>query len=113
MNSNNKIQRLQALITRNLSEIIQFELKNPHLGFVSIPEVKVTNDLSHAKVYVSFFDQNQAESGMDVLEKSKGYIRSQLAKRMDTRRVPELTFVYDDTYQKVQKLDELIGKINK
>lgn len=113
MNSNNKIQRLQALITRNLSEIIQFELKNPHLGFVSIPEVKVTNDLSHAKVYVSFFDQNQVESGMDVLEKSKGYIRSQLAKRMDTRRVPELTFVYDDTYQKVQKLDELIGKINK
>lgn len=113
MNSNsNKVFRLQALISRNLSEIIQFDLKNPHLGFVSIPEVKVTNDLSHAKVYVSFFNQNQVKEGMEVLNKSKGFIRTQLAKRMDTRRVPELTFVYDDTYLKAEKLDELIKKAN-
>ena len=110
---NKKIERVQALIQRNLSEIIQMEIKNPHLGFVSIPEVKVSKDFSHAKIYVSFVIENQAKEGMEVLEKSKGFIRSQLAKRMDTKRVPELTFILDDSFKKAEHLEELIAKANK
>jgi ribosome-binding factor A len=109
MNSN-KIERVQSLIRRNLSEIIQMEVKDPHLGFVSIPEVKVTSDFSYAKIYVSFIIESQAEEGMEVLEHSKGYIRSQLAKRMDTKRIPELIFIKDDSYEKAQHLEELLKK---
>ena len=55
----NKQERIATLIRKNIAEIIQIELKNPHLGFVSIPEVKVSKDISYAKVYVSFFDEKQ------------------------------------------------------
>jgi ribosome-binding factor A len=95
---------------KNISEIIQFNLKNPKLGFVSIPEVKVSKDFSYAKVYVSFIIEDQKESGMEVLNHSKGFIRSELAKRMDTRRVPEISFVLDDGYQKEERITELLKK---
>ena len=105
-----KALRIQRLIQKNISEIIQFEIKDPHLGFVSIPEVKVSKDLSYAKVYVSFINENEAKEGMKVLEKSKGFIRTELARRMDTRRVPEISFVLDEGYKKEQRITELLNK---
>ena len=105
-----KLLRIQRLIMKNISEIIQFEIKDPHLGFVSIPEVKVSNDLSYAKVYVTFLNEKDAKEGMKVLEKSKGFIRSELAKRMDTRRVPEIRFVLDEGFKKEQRITELSNK---
>ena len=105
-----KALRLQRLIMKNISEIIQFEIKDPHLGFVSIPEVKVSKDLSYAKVYVAFINENEAKEGMKVLEKSKGFIRSELAKRMDTRRVPEISFVLDEGYKREARIEELLKK---
>ena len=105
-----KALRIQRLIQKNISEIIQMEIKDPHLGFVSIPEVKVSKDLSYAKVYVAFINENEAKEGMKVLEKSKGFIRSELAKRMDTRRVPEISFVLDEGYKKEQRITELLNK---
>lgn len=105
-----KALRIQRLIQKNISEIIQYEIKDPHLGFVSIPEVKVSKDLSYAKVYVAFINDNEAKEGMKVLEKSKGFIRSELAKRMDTRRVPEISFVLDEGYKKEQRITELLNK---
>jgi len=109
----NKQERIPALIRKNIADIIQFELKNPHLGFVTIPEVKVSKDFSYAKVYVSFFMQDQAAEGMKVLEKSKGFIRSALAKKMDTRRIPEISFVLDDGYQREERITELLEKAKK
>ncbi len=106
----NKQERIAALIRKNIAEIIQIELKNPHLGFVSIPEVKVSKDFSYAKVYVSFFDKSQAAEGMKVLEHSKGFIRSSLANKMDTRRCPELSFILDDGYEKEERIAELLKK---
>ena len=105
-----KIDRIQSLIMKNISEIIQFEIKDPHLGFVTIPEVRVSKDFSYAKVFVSFVIEEQAKEGMKVLEKSKGFIRSELAKRMDTRRVPELSFVLDEGYKREERISELLKK---
>lgn len=105
-----KVERIQTLIMRNISEIIQFQIKNPKLGFVTIPEVKVSKDFSHAKVYVSFINENEIRGGMQVLEKAKGYIRSELASRLDIRRVPEITFCLDDGYKKEQRITELLNK---
>ena len=106
----NKQERIATLIRKNIAEIIQFELKNPHLGFVSIPEVKVSKDFSYAKVYVSFIRDEDAKEGMEVLEHSKGFIRSSLAKKMDTRRCPELSFVLDDGYKREERITELLNK---
>ena len=100
--------RIQRLITKNITEIIQFEIKDPHLGFVTISEVKVSKDNSYAKVYVSFINEKDIKEGMKVLEKSKGFIRSELASRMDTRRIPELNFILDEGYKKEERIAELL-----
>ena len=104
----NKQERIAAIIRKNLAEIIQIELKNPHLGFVSIPEVRVSKDFSYAKVYVSFIRDEDITQGMEVLEHSKGFIRSSLAKKMDTRRCPELRFELDEGYKKEERIAELL-----
>ena len=106
----NKMERIQSLIAKNLAEIIQFELKDPRLGFISIPEVKVTRDFSYAKIFVSFYQEENIIQGLEVLEHSKGFIRSELAKRLDIRRIPVLNFVLDETFKKAKQLEELIGK---
>lgn len=108
-----KQERIAGIIRKGIAEIIQMELKNPHLGFVSIPEVKVSKDFSVAKVYVSFIMQDQASEGMKVLEKSKGFIRSALAKRLDIRRCPDLVFVLDDSYQREERIAELLNNAKK
>ena len=109
----NKQERIATLIRKNIAEIIQFDLKNPHLGFVTIPEVKVSNDFSYAKVYVSFIKEEEIKEGLEVLNHSKGFIRSELAKRLDIRRCPELRFVLDDAYQREEKIAELLKNAKK
>ena len=109
----NKQERIATLIRKNIAEIIQFELKNPHLGFISIPEVRVSKDFSHAKIFVSFIKEEDIQEGLEVLEHSKGFIRSSLAKKMDTRRVPELSFVLDEGYKKEERINEILNNIKK
>lgn len=106
----NKEQRIASIIKKAIAEIIQFEVKDPRLGFVSIPEVKVSKDFSHAKVYVSFILDKDKESGMEVLNHSKGFIRSKLASRLDTRRCPDISFVLDDGYEKEKRITEILSK---
>ena len=106
----NKAERIATIIRKNIAEIIQFQVKDPHLGFVSIPEVRVSKDFSYATVYVSFFKDEDIEPSLQVLNKAKGFIRSELASKMDTRRVPEIRFVLDDGYKKEERIAELLKK---
>jgi len=104
----NREERIATIIRKNIAEIIQFQVKDPHLGFVSIPEVRVSKDFSYAKVYVSFFKDEDIKPSLEVLNKARGYIRSELAKKMDTRRVPEISFVLDEGYKREERIAELL-----
>ena len=106
----NKQERIATIIRKNIAEIIQFQVKDPHLGFVSIPEVKVSKDFSYATVYVSFFKDEDIVPSLEVLNKAKGFIRSELATKLDTRRVPEIRFVLDEGYKKEERITELLKK---
>lgn len=106
----NKQERIATIIRKNIAEIIQFEIKDPKLGFVSIPEVKVSKDFSYATVYVSFLKEEDEKPSMEVLNKAKGYIRSELASKLDIRRVPEIRFVVDDGYKREARIEELLNK---
>ena len=106
----NKQERIATIIRKNVAEIIQFEVKDPHLGFVSIPEVKVSKDFSYATVYVSFIKDEDIEPSLEVLNKAKGFIRTELASKMDTRRVPEIRFVLDEGYKREERISELLKK---
>ncbi len=107
MGSNSK-ERLAAEISKDIKEIVQFDMQNESIGFLTITEVVVSSDHSYAKVYVSFF--NNPEKNLAKLNHSKGFVRSKLAKRLKTRRVPEIEFVLDDSFFKFQKLDEALSK---
>lgn len=106
----NKQERIASIIRKNIAEIIQFQVKDPHLGFVSIPEVRVSKDFSYATVYVSFIKDEDIEPSLEVLNKAKGYIRTELAHKLDTRRVPEIRFVLDEGYKKEERIANLLKK---
>ena len=100
--------RIQSIISKNITEIIQFELKNPRIGFCTVSEVWVSSDFSYARVYVSFLGAKYPKQNLEELNKTRGYVRSSLAKKLDIRKTPEITFYLDETYEKANRLDEVL-----
>lgn len=109
----NKKNRIATLIQKNISDIIQFQMKNPNIGFITVTDSRVNDDNSLAKIYVSFLGVPDSLNRLEELKKAKGFIRTELAKRMDIYKVPELVFILDDTYEKAQHLEELLAKEEK
>ncbi len=107
-----KQKRLEGIIRKNLSEIIQFEVKDPNIGFVTITDVKVTNDHSFATVYVTFIGATNRKEAIAALERAKGFIRSELSQRLDIRRCPDLIFKIDTAEDNARHIDEIIEKIH-
>ena len=105
-----RTQRIQSIIGKNISEIIQFELRNPKKGFCTVSEVWVSSDFSYARVYVTFLGSKYPKQNLEELNKCRGYVRSSLAKKIDIRKTPEITFYLDETYEKVNRLDEILKK---
>ena len=88
-----RLQRVNQLIREEISHLIQRELKDPRLGFVTVTEVDVAKDLRTAKVYVSVLgSDSQWQSSLQALESARGYIRNWLLPRLRLRSVPHLTF---------------------
>ncbi len=107
----NKKERIQSLIQKNISDIILFELKDPLMKLVTVNFVNVSNDHSHATIYVSHLDKKKENVALETLNRLKGIIRSSLAKKMDLYRIPDLNFVLDDTYDKGEHIEELLRNI--
>lgn len=107
-----KEKRLAGIIRKNISDIIQFEVKDPSVGFVTITDVVVSNDHSYATVYVSFLGKDErAQAGLKALERAKGHIRSELSKRLSIRRTPELIFKIDEVVEQGRHIDEILQQI--
>ena len=86
-----KTERMEMTIQREISHILQFELKNPNLGFCTVTDVQCTSDLSQAKVYVTFLGkQGRNDAGMRVLNQSKEFylstIRTLLLNTIDKQK---------------------------
>ena len=102
--------RIQSIIAKNVTEIIQFELKNPRIGFCTVSEVWVSSDFSYARVYVSFLGAKYPKQNLEELNKTRGYVRSSLAKKLDIRKTPEISFYLDESFEKANRLDEVLKK---
>lgn len=100
--------RVAEQIQRELADLLQFEVKDPRIGMVTLTEVEVSGDMAHAKIYYS------ANAGTPELqkglEKSAGFLRSQLGKRMLLRTVPQLHFIYDASIDRGMRLSQLIDE---
>lgn len=108
-----RTDKLDSLLLREISSIIMMDLNDPKVGFVTVGEVRVSPDLAHAKVYVSFLGKGYMKrDGLEALKRSKGYIKSQLAKRLKMRKIPDLEFVADDSLDKAMRIDEIISNTN-
>jgi len=107
-----RTQRIADAIQRELSELFRMELRDPRVGLVSITGVEVSRDLAHAKVFVNFvtapLDGDEHKEAMAALNGAAGFLRSQLARRIELRTTPALRFHYDATSEKGQKLSALI-----
>lgn len=103
-------EKTKALITRNLMDIVHFELKSKKIGMVCVNEVKVNDDSSEAKVYVTFLGAKYPHQAFTELKKTEGYVRSSLAKKMDLYKVPNVTFVYDESFERAERLEKILQK---
>lgn len=110
--SNIKIERISSQITKELSEIFYEEVHNEILKSVTIIDTKVTNDLSLAKVYYTFLGDYDKITIQEELKNASSFLRTELAKRMDLRTTPELRFVYDESTEYGEHIDEIIEEIH-
>ena len=106
-----KQNRLTGIISKNVSDIIQFELKDP-VGIVTVTGVDLTADYSLAKVYISILgNEKQVERSYDSLLKQKSFIRTKLSKKLSIRKCPDLQFVIDKSIEYGNHIEELLEKI--
>ncbi len=104
-------ERIAGIIMKNVSDIIQFSMKNHQVGFVTVTDVKVNRDYSLAKVYVTFLEESNLEVKLAELQKSKGFIKTELSKRMSTYKIPDLLFVYDNSLEEGNKVESILRKL--
>lgn len=115
MSNSKKLERIEAQIRKEVSQILQNEVKNPQYGFVTVTDVEVTNDYSFANIYVSFLNTKdiKAIDRLDEINRVKGFVRTQLSRRLTIRKTPELIFKLDDSIDQGNRIDEIIAKINR
>lgn len=102
-------RRVAEQIRRELAELLQLELKDPRVGMVTLTDVEVTPDYSHAKVYFTLLDQGHPlDETIAGLNRAGGFLRSQLAHRMRLRVTPQLHFVFDSSVERGVHLSHLI-----
>ena len=103
-------QRMAEQLRRDLAELVNEELKDPRMGFLSFTAVKLNRDLSHAIIYCSILEDDKREETIETLQRANGFLRTELAKRFRSRTVPKLKFVNDDSVLRGEKMDGLIRK---
>jgi ribosome-binding factor A len=102
-------RRVAEQIQRELAELIQLEVKDPRVGMVTLTDVEVTPDYSHAKIYFTLLNQGHSlDETLAGLNRAAGYLRSQLAHRMRLRVMPQLHFVFDSSVERGVQLSHLI-----
>jgi len=109
-----RIERVNNLIRREISALLQRQVKDPRLGsFVAVTEVSTTPDLRHAKVFVSCLGGNEKKQEiLSVLATASGFLRKELAGCLRLRRTPELSFHWDNSIERGAHLLQLIDQVS-
>lgn len=112
MASPQRVQRLREFIREEVSDILHRGTKDPRIGFVSVTDVELSNDLRHAKVYVSVLGSEEERTRtMDALQRAVGFVRSELAKRLRTYHTPEIQFRLDTSIERGTRVLQLLREL--
>lgn len=106
------IKRLESLALRELSIILRTDAKNKHLSGITVTEVRITNDLSYMTIFYTFY-QGNVENYEKALNDCKGYLRSELAKKLKARKMPDLIFKYDEALAYGNHIEKIIADLHK
>ena len=107
--SNHRIERVNELIKEVLSELMLTEIKDPRVGLVTIVGVRVTNDLSSAKVLFSVMgDEAVRAQTLKVLKAATPFLRRVLVRHMDVKVSPELRWIYDDSLDRAFRIEQML-----
>ncbi len=106
------IERVNSLIRQEISELLQRQVKDPRLGnFITVTAVDTSSDMRHAKVFVSRLEgQEEKNETLGVLTSAAGFFRKELAARLRLRRIPELSFQWDDSLERGDHLLRVIDR---
>ena len=108
-----RIDKINQQVKREIGRILQQELGDPRLQFVTITEVDVSRDLQNAKIHFSVLGkESEAHLAEKVLEKAKGMIRRLLGQSMNMRHTPELYFIYDQSIEMSARIEETLKEIH-
>ena len=109
-----RIERLNHLIRQEISELLQRHVKDPRLGnFVAVTDVETSSDLKTARIYISHYGtEAEKKATLAALSQATGFFRNELAKRLTLRRVPEISFHWDDSIERGAHMEELIDRVS-
>jgi ribosome-binding factor A len=106
-----RLARIADQIQRELAELIRLEVRDPRVGLVTLTGVELSRDQSHAKVFFTVMGPaSDAQAAGDGLTRAAGFLRSELSRRLTTRKVPELHFAYDESVERGVRLSRLIDE---
>ncbi len=106
-----KTEKIGSNFVREISYILMEEVKDPTIKFVTLTSCDVTNDLSYAKVYFRVLNDNSIDEVIKALNKASNFIEMELSKRIDIRKMPQISFHYDSSFEYGNKIDKLIEEI--
>jgi ribosome-binding factor A len=108
-----RANRVGEQMKKELGDIIGRKIKDPRVGFVTVTDVEVTGDLQQAKVFISVLGEDkQKQDTLIGLAKAKGFIRSEIGKRIRLRKTPELFFEFDEAIEKGNRIEHILRELN-
>lgn len=112
MSTRQRVQRIAEEIKRAAADIIR-DMKDPRIGFVSITDVEVSNDLRHVKIFVSVYgDEEAKQRTLEGLRAATGYVRTELGKVIRLRHTPEIHFKLDSSLERGARISQILAEIS-
>ncbi len=108
-----RTRRIAQQLQQELAQVLQRDMKDPRVGMVTVNDVEVSRDLSYAKVFVTFFEEDpvKVDEKLAALNKAAPYARTLVAGRMKLRVMPELRFVYDKSLVEGMRMSNLVTEV--
>src|SRR5690554_2668754 len=109
-----KKERLEKIIGRELGQILLNDTKDKRLKYVTITKVALTEDLSIATIYYRVLgNDDQIKKTSESLEKAKGFLRTAISKQIKVRKIPELIFKFDHSFEQGNRIEEILESLDK
>lgn len=109
-----RVNRVAEQMKKEMSDIIEHRLKDPRVGFVTVTGVDVTGDLQDATVYISVLgDEEKKAATLEGLNKARGFIRTEIGKRIRLRKTPEIQFKFDQSIEYGSHIDHLLNDLHR